>query len=66
MRGRRKWDEVQDTNGRAPVTIGTIIHRAKKDDYEGYLAWKMAWKMARVRVLAQRCDAWKMPGENAE
>ena len=38
----RKWDEVQDTNGRAPVTIGTIIHCAKVDNYEGYLAWRMA------------------------
>ena len=38
----RKWDEVQDTNGRAPVTIGTIIHCAKVDNYDGYLAWKMA------------------------
>ena len=36
----RKWDEVQDTNGRAPVTIGTIIHCAKVDNYDGYLAWK--------------------------
>ena len=46
----RKWDEVQDTNGRAPVTIGTIIHCAKVDNYEGYLAWKMA----QVRVLAHK------------
>jgi hypothetical protein len=38
----QKWDEVQDTNGRAPVTIGTIIHCAKVDNYDGYLAWKMA------------------------
>ena len=53
----RKWDEVQDTNGRAPVTIGTIIHCAKVDNYEGYLAWKMA----QVRVLAHRSgDDWKM------
>ena len=54
-----KWDEVQDANGRAPVTIGTIIHCAKVDNYEGYLAWRMA----QVRVPAHRwCDAWKLPG----
>jgi hypothetical protein len=52
----RKWDEVQDTNGRAPVTIGTIIHCAKVDNYEGYLAWKMA----QVRLQAHRYGMTKM------
>ena len=55
----RKWDEVQDINGRAPVTIGTIIHCAKVDNYDGYLAWKMA----QVGVPAHKwCHAWKMHG----
>lgn len=50
----RKWDEVQDTNGRAPVTIGTIIHCAKVDNYEGYLAWKMAQVRLQARHSAAR------------
>ena len=53
---KRKWDEVQDTNGRAPVTIGTIIHCAKVDNYDGYLAWKMA----QVRLQAHRSGMTKM------
>ncbi len=70
-----KWDEVQDTNGRAPVTIGTIIHCAKVDNYDGYLAWKMA----QVRVQAHRsgvehrclkdaeqdCDTYRWLAESA-
>ena len=49
----REWDEVQDTNGRAPVTRETIIHCAKVDNYDGYVAWNdgyVAWRMAQVSM----------------
>ena len=58
----QKWDEVQDTNGRAPVTIGTIIHCAKVDNYDGYLAWKMA----QVRLQAHRTGMTKIKEGRAE
>ena len=50
-----KWDEVQDTKGRAPVIIGTNIHCAKLDNSEEYLEWKMA----QVRLQARHSGAWE-------
>ncbi len=58
----QKWDEVQDTNGRAPVIIGTIIHCAKVDNYDGYLAWKMA----QVRLQAHRTGMTKIKEGRSE
>lgn len=39
-------------NGRAPVTLGSIIHRAKVGDREGYIAWKTTQMVGREREWA--------------